>query len=94
MNIVLNVLCVALDLYFIALLLRIILSYVPALPEPLRPIARFVRSITDPLLLPLRGLIPPVRIGAGALDLSPLILFFAIRIVRGLLCSRANMGLF
>ncbi|MDQ3538761.1 MAG: YggT family protein [Actinomycetota bacterium] len=94
MNIVLTVLCVGLDLYFVALLLRIILSYVPALPEPLRPIARFVRSITDPLLLPLRGLIPPVRIGAGALDLSPLILFFAIRIVRGLLCGRADMGLF
>ncbi|CAN5781491.1 MAG: YggT family protein [Actinomycetota bacterium] len=94
MDIVLTVVCVALDLYFLALLLRIILSYVPALPEPLQPIARFVRSITDPLLLPLRGLIPPVRIGAVALDLSPLILFVAIRIVRGLLCSRAGMGLF
>jgi YggT family protein len=94
MDIVLTVLCVGLDLYFLALLLRIILSYVPALPEPLQPIARFVRSITDPLLLPLRGLIPPVRIGAVALDLSPLILFVAIRIVRGLLCSRAGMGLF
>ncbi|HVM15608.1 MAG TPA: YggT family protein [Egibacteraceae bacterium] len=93
MNLLLQVLCIALDLYYVILLIRIILSWVPSLPEPVQPVARGVRAVTDPLLDPLRGIIPPVRIGAGALDLSPLILFFGIIILRSLLCP-AGAGLF
>ena len=81
-----DVLCIALDVYWVILILRIILSWVPSLPEPLLPVARFVRAVTDPVMLPLRGVLPPVQIGAMALDLSPLILFFAVSLVRGLLC--------
>jgi YggT family protein len=81
----LSIVCIALQLYFLVLLVRIILSWVPSLPEPLAPIARVVRALTDPLLNPLRGLIPPLRIGMGALDLSPLILFFGIILLQGLL---------
>lgn len=93
MTLLLQVLCIALDLYYLILLVRIILSWVPSLPEPVQPVARGVRAVTDPLLDPLRRLIPPVRIGAGALDLSPLILFFGIIILRALLCP-AGAGLF
>ncbi len=81
-----TVVCLLLTLYVYVLIVRIILSYVPALPEPLVPLARGVRAVTDPVLVPLRNTIPPLRIGAAALDLSPLIVFFAITIVRGLLC--------
>ena len=80
------VLCIALDIFWVILILRIILSWVPSLPDPLVPVARFIRGVTDPLMLPLRGLLPPVQIGAMALDLSPLILFFGVSIIRGLLC--------
>lgn len=93
MTLLLQVLCIALDLYYLILLVRIILSWVPSLPEPVQPVARGVRAVTDPLLDPLRRVIPPVRIGAGALDLSPLILFFGIIILRALLCP-AGAGLF
>jgi YggT family protein len=78
--------CLVLSVYYIILIVRIILSWVPSLPEPVQPLARGVRALTDPLLTPLRGIIPPVRIGAGALDLSPLILFFGIILLQGLLC--------
>lgn len=88
-----RLLCVVLDIYYLILLARIILSWVPSLPEPIQPAARFVRAVTDPLLTPLRGLIPPVRIGMGALDLSPLILFFGIILLRSLLCVGVG-GLF
>ncbi len=87
MDVVLQLVCLGLTVYFLILIARIVLSYVPALPEPVQPAARFVRAATDPLLLPLRGVIPPVRMGSLALDLSPLILFFAISFVRGLLCT-------
>ncbi|MSV47641.1 MAG: YggT family protein, partial [Actinobacteria bacterium] len=35
---------------------------------------------------PLRRVIPPVRLGAAALDLSPLIVLLGITVLRSLLC--------
>ena len=90
MGIFQSVLCIALDVFWVILILRIILSWVPSLPEPLLPVARFVRGVTDPLMLPLRGVLPPVQIGAMALDLSPLILFFGVSIIRSLLCPQGS----
>ena len=81
-----QVLCIILSVYYVILIARIILSWVPALPDPLLPLAKGVRALTDPVLLPLRGTIPPVQMGPMALDLSPLILFFGVSIIRGLLC--------
>lgn len=81
-----NPICILLQLYFIVLIVRIILSWVPSLPEPVEPLARIVRGLTDPLLIPLRRMIPPVRVGPGALDLSPLVLFFGISILQSLFC--------
>lgn len=83
----LDILCVLLTIYFIILLVRIILSWVPSLPEPVEPLARGVRALTDPILNPLRGLIPPISAGGVGLDLSPLLLFFVIIILRGILCG-------
>lgn len=82
-----SVLCGVLNLYLLVLIGRIILSWVPSLPEPLVPVARFLSAVTDPILLPLRNVIPPLRLGAAALDLSPLIVFFGIRyLLMPLLC--------
>jgi YggT family protein len=81
-----SLVCLVLQVYYVILIVRIILSWVPSLPEPVQPLARGVRAVTDPLLAPLRGIIPPVRIGAGALDLSPLILFFGIILLQRLIC--------
>lgn len=87
MQALLSIVCLLLSIYFIILLVRIILTWVPSLPEPLEPVARVVRALTDPLLNPLRGLIPPIRVGMAALDLSPILLFLAIIILQSLLCS-------
>jgi YggT family protein len=82
-----TVLCAVLQLYLVVLIARIILSWVPSLPEPLLPLARGLSAVTDPILTPLRNVIPPVRLGAAALDLSPLIVFFGISwILMPLLC--------
>ena len=84
---ILSVVCLLLNLYYFVLIARIILSFVTRMPEPLQPLARGVRALTDPLLDPLRRVIPPVRLGAGALDLSPLVVFIGLRLVTGLLCG-------
>ncbi len=81
-----GIICAVLTLYYIILIGRIILSWVPSLPEPLMPIARGLSAVTDPLLSPLRSVLPPVRIGVAALDLSPLVLIFGVIILQGLLC--------
>lgn len=41
--------------------------------------------VTDPPIKALRRLIPPIRMGGVALDLSVLVLFFAIMIVQMIL---------
>ena len=91
MDLVQSLVCLFLDVYFVVLLVRIVLSWVPALPEPLLPVARGVRAVTDPLLLPLRGMLPPVQVGAMALDLSPIVLFFVVRILQMLLCRGVGL---
>lgn len=82
-----EVLCWGLFFFWVILIARVVFSFIPSLPEPLLPAARLVRAATDPVLLPLRGLIPPVQIGAIAFDVSIIIVFFLLSIVRSLLCS-------
>lgn len=91
MDVIGRIICTALNLYFVILLVRVVLSWVPSLPAPIEPLGRIVRALTDPLLVPLRGLVPPLRMGAGALDLSPMILFFAILLLQGLLCGPGRL---
>jgi len=38
--------------------------------------------VTDPVLIPLRRVIPPIQIGSAALDLSPLVLLFGLSLIR------------
>ncbi|NLA11976.1 MAG: YggT family protein [Firmicutes bacterium] len=51
-------------------------------------IYRFCHSLTEPLMAPLRRVIPPVRMGMGFADLSPLLLLLLLslvqRLIRGL----------
>jgi len=86
MNLFRSLLCVVLQIYYLILIVRIVLSWVPSVPEPVRPLARGVRAVTDPLLIPLRGLIPSIRMGAMAIDVSPILLFLAIVILQRVVC--------
>lgn len=68
--------------YQLVLIAYIIFAWVPRPPEGLQPAARFVRRLVDPLLTPLRRVLPPLRLGGVALDLSILLLFFAVGILQ------------
>jgi YggT family protein len=68
--------------YTIILLVRILSSWFPLpMSGPLRTIMDFVYAVTEPVLRPLRRILPPVRMGAMALDLSPIIVFVVIQIL-------------
>lgn len=81
------------DLYIYVLIGRIIIDYVMMFSTSWRPrglmlgVVDFVFSITDPPLRFLRRFIPPLRLGMVSLDLSFLVLFFGLQIVRGLILT-------
>lgn len=73
-------------LLIFALIVRIILDWVqvPA-GHPVGRLRTALASVTDPLLVPLRRLIPPVRLGAVALDVSVIVLLVGLQILYGVL---------
>jgi YggT family protein len=54
---------------------------------PVLLLSEFVFTLTDPPLKAIRKVVPSVRIGSVSLDLSYLILLFAISITRGILAG-------
>jgi YggT family protein len=79
--------CRLLDAYLIVVFARIILSWFPISPNSgMATVYGFLYSITEPVLGPVRRLIPPMGVGGMGLDLSPLIVFFGIEILRSFIC--------
>jgi YggT family protein len=44
-----------------------------------------VTAVTEPILAPVRRLIPPLRVGGMSIDLAFIIVFFAIVLIRSLI---------
>ncbi len=63
----------ALQLYMWLIIARAVLSWVN--PDPYNPIVQFLYRVTEPVLYWVRKRVPLV---AGGIDLSPLIVIFAI----------------
>ena len=77
-----DLLITLLTIYFYAVFAWVILSWIRvSSTHPLGRIQVFLDRIIYPVILPIRRVIPPLRIGGGALDLSPIILLIAIQIV-------------
>ena len=81
---ILNVLCVAMWLYTLCIFGVIILSWFPLSPGGVGyTVWRTLRQLTDPVLLPLRRLIPPI---GGVFDLSPIIVLVVLQILHSQIC--------
>lgn len=77
-----GIISLLLQLFVILLVVRAVLSWVRPGPEsPVRPIADFVHKATEPVLGPIRSVLPPM----GGFDLSPLIVIVLISVIRGAL---------
>ena len=70
-----------LDIYSLLVFGSVIISWVKLPPD--NPIASFLHSMTEPLLSPIRQIMPEM----GGLDFSPLVLLFGIRLFRGVIIS-------
>jgi YggT family protein len=59
-----------LSIYSLAIILR---SFIGMMVDPYHPVAKFLRQITEPVLAPIRRVVPPVQAGGGFFDLSPMV---------------------
>lgn len=87
MAVLLEIGIIALQLYLLVLLARIVVDWVQVLARDYRPhgpmlvLFEVVYTLTDPPLRALRRVIPPLRIGGMALDMGMLVLFLVIQFV-------------
>ena len=73
---VIQIISLLLQLFELALLARIILSWFPNVDRS-NPIIQFLFDVTEPVLRPIREMLPP----GGMFDFSPLIVFLIIQVI-------------
>ncbi len=67
------------DLYSLVVLVAVIGSWTQLSPH--NPVGRIVYGLTEPVLEPIRRVLPPM----GGIDFSPLLLLFGLRLLRDVL---------
>jgi YggT family protein len=83
-----DIVCVVLTTYTIILFIRVLVSWAflfgfrPPYSGPLRTVLDLLDDVTEPVLKPLRALIPPIRAGGMGLDLSIIIAFVILAVLR------------
>ena len=78
-----DLLCALFSVYFVVLVARIILSWFPLQPgTTLASIAGIIYELTEPVLGPVRRLIPSI----GMFDISPIVVFIALQILQAAVC--------
>jgi YggT family protein len=87
-NAVISILCVVLNIYTIVLFIRVVVSWAylfgfrPPYTGPVRTVLDLLEDVTEPILKPLRAVIPPVRAGGMGLDLSMIVAFVILFVLR------------
>ena len=87
MHTIATIVSVLIQVYEFLLLIRVLLSWInvdPYRPVIDHPLVDILQRITDPVLAPLRRLIPPI---GGAVDISPVVALIILEIVRRILVS-------
>ncbi len=69
-----------LSILYWLILIRALISWVN--PDPFNPIVQFLTRTTEPILQPIRRLLPPMGI-----DISPIIAFLAVIFLKSFLVS-------
>ncbi|MCL4546819.1 MAG: YggT family protein [Deltaproteobacteria bacterium] len=80
-----NIISIILTVYMWIIIIKALVSWVN--PDPYNPIIRFLDDVTEPVLRKVRAIIPIGNIG---IDLSPIIVIFAIYILQMLFAYLEN----
>jgi YggT family protein len=93
MTIIIAIVATVLLLFQLMLVARAVLDWTAALAGPSAPgsvregLAAGVRAVTEPVLAPVRRVLPPLRLGTMALDLAFIAVFVAVLILRQVVLS-------
>jgi YggT family protein len=79
MNILISLLTLLLEAFLVVILIRVVFSWIS--PFPTNPVSRLAWQLTEPVLGPIRRRLPPM----SGIDLSPLVVWFAVIILLGFL---------
>jgi YggT family protein len=80
-------LCIFLDVCTLLLLARVVFSWLrPPVSGPLRTAWNALFAVTEPVLAPVRKILPPMRAGSAAVDFSPVVVFLALAVLRSVIC--------
>jgi YggT family protein len=87
-----RILEIVLELYMWVIIIRALISWVN--PDPYNPIVQILTRMTEPVLRPIRRLVPPYKVG---IDLSPLIatliiIFMQYALIRNLYRLARSLG--
>jgi YggT family protein len=83
-----SIVCLIIQIYLLVLFIRIIMSWFPPTPgTTYASIYDGFDRVTEPVLGPVRAMLPPLRMGGMGLDLSPIVVFLV-----GTLLLRAICG--
>jgi YggT family protein len=91
MGLVLAIVSLVLLLAEVLLVARAVLDWSTALAGPSTSgsirwrLSNGVRAVTEPILAPVRRILPPVRLGTVSIDLAFIVVFIAIVVIRGII---------
>ncbi len=77
-TLLINLIISLIDVLYVLIFARILLSWFPQKASKVRI---FVYDITEPILKPVRKVVPPL---GGMIDLSPIVVFLILEIVQAL----------
>lgn len=78
----LDIIAYILEAYVVVLIARALLSWLPARPgTAFFRVVRVLDAVTDPVLRPVRRVLPPIRAGGMGIDLSIIIVIIVLEIV-------------
>ena len=82
-----SIVCLLIQLYLLVIFVRIIMSWFPPTPgTTYAQIFEVFDRVTEPVLAPVRAMLPPVRMGGMGLDLSPIVVFLVGTLLLRVIC--------
>jgi YggT family protein len=71
------------EVYIVALIARALVSWFPPPMHgsPFYKVIRLLDDVTEPVLAPVRRVLPPVRLGGMGLDLSIIVVLLALQLI-------------
>jgi len=87
-----DIVCSLLQLYILVIVVRLFMSWVPPTPgSTYQTVYDGFVTVTEPVLAPVRSLLPPLRTGSMALDLSPLLVILGLQLLTRAICEGGGL---